>query len=297
MEDFNIYLTFDIDQDFDPGSKDYYNRTAAKFDSFGAGFQKIINVLGGKPFSVFIRSDYQVSKIYGSYDYLIASNPTLIESIKRSGGELNWHIHLYCEKEGEWVPVLDDDLVEAFTTDCEQVKNISAINWRIVRIGECVMTNDLMHTLDKMGIRADSTALPGRKRDDAEKKLDWSITGNEPYHPSSVDYRAAGNDSLGILEIPMVTIPMKASYDKQPISRYVNLSFKTDVLFQNMDEFICKSGGLLSITHPFEVLSPGTHGLIAYDMQTFERNIKELEAAVLRCGKKPVFKRVSDILQ
>ena len=94
----------------------------------------------------------------------------------------------------------------------------------------------------------------------------------------------------------MVTIPMKASYDKEPISRYVNLSFKTEVLFQNMAEYVRGNDSLLSITHPFEVLSPGQHGLIAYDMEVFKKNIQELVAVVHKCGKEPVFKHVSEVL-
>lgn len=295
MENFDIYLTFDIDQDFDPNSADYYNRTAAKFDSFGAGFQKIIDALDGKAFSVFVRSDYQIKTVYGDYGYLINSNPSLIKSIRQNNGELNWHIHLYEEKDSEWVPVDEIRLVSSFQEDLRNVKSIPEINWQIVRIGECVMNNELMAAINAAGIKIDSTALPGRKRDDSEKKLDWLITENLPYHPSALDYRTFGENSLNVLEAPMVTIPMKASYDKEPISRYVNMSFKTEVLFQNIDEYINNNQSLLSITHPFEVLSPGTHGLIAYDMEVFRNNIKELVKRVEKCGKRPVFKHISEL--
>jgi len=295
MEKFDIYLTFDIDQDFDPNSADYYNRSAARFDSFGAGFQKIIDALGGKAFSVFVRSDHQIKSIYGDYGYLVHSNPSLIKSIKDNNGELNWHIHLYEEEGTEWMPVDESRLVSSFEEDLRNVKAIPEINWRIVRIGECVMNGALMEAIDKAGIQIDSTALPGRKRNDDEKKLDWLITGNQPYHPSKDDYRTTGPDAYKVLEAPMVTIPMKASYDKEPISRYVNLSFKTEVLFQNMEEYVMQNNSLLSITHPFEVLSPGTHGLIAYDMDVFRNNIKELVATVERCGKTPVFKHISQL--
>lgn len=296
MEKFNIYLTFDIDQDFDPNSADYYNRSAAKFDSFGAGFQRIIDVLDRKAFSVFVRSDYQISKVYGDYGHLIKSNLSLIESIKKHNGEINWHIHLYTEKGDEWVPVSEDELVESFSRDLLNVKKIPEINWRIIRIGECVMTNSLMSAINQAGIMVDSTALPGRVRNDAEKKLDWEITKNTPYHPSFGDYRITGESSMEVLEVPMVTIPMKASYDKEPISRYVNLSFKTEVLFQNMEEYVRNNDSLLSITHPFEVLSSGQHGLIAYDMEVFKKNIQELVTVVRKCGKEPVFKHVSEII-
>jgi len=296
MENFYIYLTFDIDQDFNPSSVDYYNRSAARFDSFGAGFQKIIDSLDGNAFSVFIRCDYQIKSLYGDYGYLLNSNPSLISSIKKSNGELNWHIHLYEERETEWEPVVETHLADSFKEDLRNVKLITEINWRVVRIGECVMNNELMATINSAGILIDSTALPGRMRNDDEKKFDWLITDNTPYHPSKDDYRTTGKDHMNVLESPMVTIPMQASYDKEPILRYVNLSFKTDVLFQNMEEYVRNNSSLLSITHPFEVLSIGTHGLISYDIEVFRNNIKELVNTVKICGKRPVFKHISKMI-
>lgn len=297
MEPYFIYLTFDIDQDFAPNSQDYYNRSAAVFDSFGSGFQRIIDVLDGKAFSVFVRSDYQIFKVYGEYGHLVYSNPTLIKSIRAHNGDLYWHIHLYKELDDIWVPVDDDELVDSFMRDLSNVKRINEINWQIIRIGECVMSNSLMAAINDAGILIDSTALPGRVRYDKEKKLDWGITENNSYHPSFTDYRTSGEPSMNVLEVPMVTIPMKASYDSSPISRYVNLAFKTEVLFQNMEHYVRNSSFLLSITHPAEVLSLGQHGLISYDLGVFENNLHVLAETVRRCGKEPIFKHLNDIVK
>lgn len=296
MNPFYIYLTFDIDQDFNPSSLDYYNRTAGKFDAFGEEFAKLIKVLDGKSFSVFVRSDHQINVLYGRYDYLFSHNPSLIKYIKESNGELNWHIHIYEQEGEEWVPVKDKNLAKCFRIDLAEVKKNPYINWKVVRIGECVMTQELMNEIAANGILIDSTALPGRARDDSEKHFDWQTTTNAPYHPSANDYRISASDKFQLIEAPMTTIKMQASYDKSPMVRYFNLSFKTEVLFQNFAEYVNNNNSLISITHPFEVISKGEHGLISFSKDVFTENLKRLEKEVIKHGKQPVFKHISEMI-
>lgn len=296
MKDFRIYLTFDIDQDFNPKSNDYYNRSKGNFSSFGDGFSMLIDKLCNFPFSVFLRSDFQIKTIYGSYDYLLANNPKLIDKIIRLNGEINWHIHLYQQNGSNWRQINEtDEMCERFITDFESVKKISEINSKIVRIGECVMNNKLMSCIDNQGILIDSTALPGRIRKDNEKSFDWSLTTNNFYHPSKKDYRLKSDDNYNLLEVPMSTIITKTDYDKEPLKRYFNLAFKTNILFQNFESYVMNNDHLVVITHPFEVISKGHHGLISYDINTFENNISLLKEKVLLYNKYPVFGKISAI--
>lgn len=296
MEDFYIYLTFDIDQDFNPGSDDYYNRTTAKFDSFGDGFQRIIDMLDGKDFSVFLRSDRQINETYGSYHYLINNNQKLIDNINCSNGEINWHAHLYKCVNEQWLQIKNkQELVDAFLVDYDTVKNIDEINSNIIRIGECVMNNLLMKAMDDVGIRIDSTALPGRKRDDQEKFFDWEITTNNIYNPSMQDYRTNASEHYALAEIPMSTLSMKASYDQSPIRRYFNLAFYSNILFQNFAAFVQQHNSIVTITHPFEVLAPGSHGLLSYNLNVFGQNIQLLDDQVRAYGKNPVFRKISQV--
>lgn len=297
MNEFYIYITFDIDQDFDPKSKNYYNRSKAKFNFFDKNFSKLIDKLDNIPFSVFIRSDYQIKTIYGSYDYLFEKNSDVIEEINQSNGEINWHIHLYEQVGEKWLQIKDEQqIVESFLKDYAEVRKIKGLNSHIVRIGECVMTDALMNTIDKSGITIDSTALPGRKRNDAEKSFDWEITTNEIYHPSKLDYRKASDTNYSLIEVPMSTLMMKTHYDNQPIKRYFNLAFKTEILFQSFDEYITNNNTLVTVTHPFEVLAEGNHGLVSYDLSVFEKNLKLLRTKVAANGKKAIFKKISKIL-
>lgn len=296
MKPFYIYLTFDIDQDFNPGSEDYYNRTAGKFDAFDQEFLGLVECLKGKPFSVFVRSDYQIKSLYGSYDYLLRHNPSLIENIRAKNGELNWHIHLYERQGNDWVPVRAENLAACFRRDYEAVRENALVDSSVVRIGECVMTNELMAQIEACGIRIDSTALPGRMRDDVEKHLDWKTTGNRPYHPSAADYRIPSASNYRVMEVPMSTLLMKASYDNVPILRYFNLSFKTDILFQNFAGYVDEHDMIVTITHPFEVIGQGQHGLIAFSKEEFRENLRRLEQVVSSRGKRPVFRHISEVV-
>ena len=297
METFTIYHTFDIDQDFNPLSDDYYNRDGAHFNGFSEAMPLIIKALEGRDFSVFLRADYQIKKVYGSYGYLLEEYPDTVSRIIKSGGELNWHIHLYEEHQGSWKQIETSELLcKRFKEDYEYVSKIDNINTKIVRVGECVMDNKLMHLMNGLCIDIDSTALPQRKRDDAQKHFDWSTTTNTFYYPSIKDYRVSSTENVNLLEVPMTTVKMQASYDDEAYYRYINMSFKSDVLFQNMQEFILKNATLLTITHPFEILQKGSHPLISYDISTLEENIKRLDEMVRACGKVPVYKKISDLL-
>lgn len=297
VKNFDIYLTFDIDQDFNQGSEDFYNRTKAEFKSFGLGFIRLIEELNHLPFSVFLRSDFQIKTLYGAYDYLISNTPEISDRIHGSNGEINWHIHIYEPIGNEWQLVRDENrLLDSFNEDFSHVKKIKEINHQIVRIGECVMSNKLMRTLNDSGIRIDSTALPGRRRDDKEKFFDWESTSNAVYHPSHDDYRVPNDLAYKILEVPMTTINTKAVYDKAPLKRYFNLSFKTDALFYGMDDYIAENDHLVVITHPYEVLADGKHGLISYDIEVFKENVARLIQSVRKKGKIPIFKKISDFL-
>jgi hypothetical protein len=298
MNEFSIYCTFDIDQDFDPGSVNYYNRTEAKFSSFKEGFSRLLDILDNDPFSVFIRADYQIRSIYGTYSELLDKNPDLIKKINDFGGELNWHVHIYKEENNDWIQVKEEDeITEQFLRDFSEVKKISEINCSIVRIGECTMNNKLMNAINNTGALIDSTALPGRIRNDEEKSFDWSVTGNHPYRPSVQDYRLPGDFHHSVMEVPMTTVNMKASYDSMPVRRYFNLSFRTEVLFQNIEDYVSSNNSIVTITHPFEVLGNGKHDLISFNIDTFSNNLKRLKEIVLASGKKPVFRKISQIIQ
>mgnify|MGYP000855222017 CR=1 FL=1 len=294
-KEFYIFITFDVDQDFSLNNNNYDNREYVEFEGYKEGLPLVIDELHGKSFSVFMRADSQINDIYGSYSYLL-DGFDIPDYIVNNNGEINWHTHLYDNSDKVYSPVYDfKRTVELFERDYENVKNIININSKILRIGECYMNNELMASISRFGVLIDSTALPGRKRDDKDRQFDWGRTGNRFYYPSVFDYQLPGEPSYNILEVPMTTIKMKTNYDNKYYFRYFNLAFKTDVLFENLPEYIRNNDHLITITHPYEVLSKGDHGLISYNIKVFKDNLCRLIEMVEKNNKTPIFKKIGDL--
>jgi hypothetical protein len=149
-------------------------------------------------------------------------------------------------------------------------------------MGEGYHSNRCMKLFDKLGFKVDSTAMPGRARND-ERKFDWTGTPAHPYHPSKEDYRVPGKDPLGILEVPMSMIQLQTSYDAVPLPRYLDLSFNNDLMRDGISELVASEDLIVSITHPFELVpGPKKHPLISFDVREAVRNIE----FIIRCCEK-----------
>src|SRR5262249_29889442 len=150
------------------------------------------------------------------------------------GNELGWHPHLYEKRvdpsgDERYFPIRDE------AAACEQIVSTfraigrAGLAFESVRIGEAWHASRAMCTLDTLGLRVDSTAIPGRSRNDDVLSFDWRPTPAQPYHPSRKDHRVpaapGSEESLAILEIPMTTVPIRADYDREPLARYLNLAF------------------------------------------------------------------------
>jgi len=161
------------------------------------------------------------------------------------------------------------------------------------------MNNNIMNFIRNLGILSDSSAIPGRVRKDHEKVFDWSNSQNFPYHPSIKNYQDQTNVSEKFLEIPMNTIKIKTSYDKEPILRYVNLSFIPKLMYQGLNDFIVNKETLVTITHPFELFKNFkiNEGLISYNVDTLEKNILNLIQICKKNNKKINFLKISELIK
>jgi len=165
------------------------------------------------------------------------------------------------------------------------------------RIGEAFGSNAVLAALDELGIHCDSTAMPGRVRKDEERHLDWETTPQEPYHPSSSDYRQPGPDSLGLLEVPMSMVETKADYDERPLRRYVDLSFRHEAIKDGLHSYLTDASLLVTVTHPCAVL-PGItnrrHGLLSSDIREFKRNLDFIFSECKRLNRRYKFVTIGD---
>ena len=138
------------------------------------------------------------------------------------------------------------------------------------------MNNTIANCLSKLAIEFDSSALPDRKRFDSGFQFDWTGTPSLSYSPSVMDYRRPANNgeaTHNFTEILFTMLPIRASYDKQPIDRYCNLAFRPN-LIKHAVQLIRQPESMVAVVHPHELL-PGSHDhpVIANKSAVLEENI------------------------
>lgn len=251
-------------------------------------------------FTWFVRVDNQLRNIYGHATYLLEKYKDIWKALIEKEDEMGWHPHLYRKSGERWVQetralCLINDLQQSYQAIREEgVSPISS------RIGEGFHSNEIMNELAKLGIRVDSTAMPGRVRMDSERSINWQGTPLHPYYPSKADYRlpGAGEDRIGVLEVPMSMIETKAEYDEYPLRRYVDLSFYNSVIKEGLQAYIRDNDYLVSIMHPVTVLPlpHQQHPLLSFDIGEVERNFEAILSECGKLGKKVKFVSISEFL-
>jgi hypothetical protein len=159
-----------------------------------------------------------------------------------------------------------------------------------------------MQALDRMGLAIDSTAVPGRYRNDESRQFDWRPTPNRAYHPSREDFRIPGNgSSLRLLEVPMTTSPVFADYDKAPVRRYLNPTFHEHLFLEGLQAYLARLSDevehdLVLIFHPDELLPREPNGLHNFGWETFCRNLNVLTELLAASHHQPRFCRLSEAI-
>lgn len=158
------------------------------------------------PITWLIRSDESVRYATGQFASGYTRHYAMWDSLRNSGHELGWHVHL----------VSYDSSAECFSFDAEPRWLETALGAlrehfevNAVRTGWDFCNNWLMRRLDELGLRIDLSALPGNVAWQAagttKIRVDWLRSSIEPYHPAHDDYQRPG--SLRILEVPITQFP------------------------------------------------------------------------------------------
>jgi len=223
----------------------------------------------------FIRADQEIQKEHDSAGYLFEKYERYWKDFVSQGHELAWHPH--------------DRLLSDIRKSYQDLKALGH-SFFSVRIGESFHSNDLMAELDAWGFQIDSTALPGRARQDQDRVFDWLPTPQEPYFPSMNDYRKPGNPSRKILEVPMTMIGTRAPYDQDVVKRYLNLSYRPEILNQDLGRVIVEQDLVVTILHPSELLThPQEHSLLSFRMDAIMENLMAIQEHASRCKKELEF--------
>ena len=220
--------------------------------------------------------------------YLLDHYGDMWGSYRKEGDEIAWHPHLYRRNKDGWELEMDREQLHRQMERAYQCMSDLGYKPLSSRIGESYVSLDLMMKLEELGLSCDSTAMPGRKRQDAFRTLDWEPTPQTPYYPSRSDYRVPGEDHFNVLELPMSMVISRTGYDSRPLKRYVDLSFRNEVIGKGMQEYVKDARLLITVTHPAGVLSgiyDGEHGLVGFSMDNFRVNVKTIIEACESAGR------------
>jgi len=171
----------------------------------------------------FVRSDEQLMIIFGDYVYPLRNFSDLWKELEQQGDEIGWHPHLWrwsSEKHCWYQEVSDNEwMSHCIENGYRELKKL-AENVTSLRMGWGFHNNFTMKKMNDLRLEVDLSAAPRLKRSgspDARgshflNSYDWSITPEQPYHPSKQDYRRPAEkseQSLDILVIPVTTAPKK----------------------------------------------------------------------------------------
>jgi hypothetical protein len=299
----HVHVTCDADPDDSTGPSP--ERGLPTWDGLDL-IERIDGVLSrhGIRYTLFVRADEQIRQLYGAALAVYDQHRSLLEGLVAQGHEIGWHPHLQRRErdssgQEQYRPLHDErDASRQIVDTYGQIRQADFL-FESVRIGEAWHATSVMCVLDALGVRVDSTAIPGRARNDDVRTFDWGPTPRQPYHPSRADYRIPGDpsssDALSILEVPMTTVPIRASYDREPLARYLNLAFHPQLFREGLLGFFrdvesegeAARGMPLSLTlvfHTGELLPRKPTALCSHAFPDFEANVAELVRVAERSG-------------
>lgn len=243
------------------------------------------------PTTWFVRADPQICNCYGSAAFLLLEHRERWARFVACGDEIGWHPHIYAMRNGVYEPEPDHERVADALRATHRELTANGLAFASVRMGEAIGSNTIMRALAQLGLRIDSSAIPGRQRTDASRSFDWGPSPNCPYRPSRSDYRVAGSTALPILEVPMTAVPVHAPYDQSPLTRYANLAYHPPIFAAAFERWL--DGGadgerdmvLTLITHPDEVMPAAhRHPLYAFDLDALRANLATVLTTARRRG-------------
>jgi hypothetical protein len=219
-----ICLTVDTDPDGLSGK--ITNRQALGWE----GFENLRSLpdklaavpsLGRVPITWFVRADGQLESILGSAAYLLEVYGDFWARASADGDEMGWHPHLYLQARPSDATLLITDPRQA-QDEIERLWSIlkGSVSLTAFRNGEGWHLPGTYTTVERLGFRCDSTAIPGRVGSSGHP-MNWTGAPNQPYFPAWDDLCKPDRERA-LLELPMNTWHLQASHDSTPKVRYMN---------------------------------------------------------------------------
>jgi len=220
-------LCLTVDTDPDGLSGKATNRQTLKWEGLDRlqrlpeELSDLAGTLGRVPMTWFVRADGQLESILGNAAYLLEMYDTFWMNVKRAGDEVAWHPHLYRQQKPEDPAVIVTDPLQA-QDELERLWNglKRTLAPTAFRNGEGWHIPETYSTVERLGFRCDSTAIPGRAGGHGHP-MNWTGAPNQPYFPAADDLCKSGPER-SLLELPMNTWHLQAPYDVSPRVRYMN---------------------------------------------------------------------------
>lgn len=286
--DDNILIVFTVDVHYD---ENLGKKTANTSDLKSISLLPIIANSIDKAFSCHCRS---------KITWLVSDEHHVLKQFDNTKNMLNKYdeigIHCTISKKFQLEKINDLTVEQYFENSIKMMQQFDIFPTSS-RIMGCTSNNSIMSHLPKVGITVDSSAIPSRKKKDGIP-FNWIDTPTHPYFPSFLDYRKEDVDNKNnmILEVPISTILTKASYDKKPVHRYLDFSFKNKVIDDRMMSLVQENNVIVVIIHPWLLMETSNpKELISYDMDEFVKNLNSLLQACDKTGKKVTCVTLSEL--
>lgn len=272
-----ILLVFSVDVYYDQGSIEPYKlNNVDLLPDISSTINRIISPHGAPKITWLISDDENVIRKF--------------TSVKEKTVNHDDEIGLHCLISKVYdLDIASEQQIDDYLTKSLDLFRNYEINPRSVRIAGCASNNKMISVLAKHGILVDSSAVPKRKRE-VPIKFNWENSDSKPYYPSMADYRIAHPDLTmchQILEVPITTMMTKTKYDKEPLLRYFDLTFRTEVILKGIDNIVRSNNIIVSIIHPMQLLDfENKNELYCNGIKEFEKNLKCLVEKCLQYNKK-----------
>jgi hypothetical protein len=237
-------LTLTIDTDPDGLSAPSTDRQTLRWESL-ASLRDLPEVLDNAlspvcdsvPITWMVRADKQVREVMGSACYLLDAFDDLWQRVQGLEHEIGWHPHLYerCPRTGRFELCTDSRQVADHLAAIADEITGSLIDRSLFRNGEGWHTPDTIGLLEKLGVRSDSTAIPGRVGRQGNP-MDWTGAPNQPYHPHPRDVRVPG-PSRPLLELPISTWPVQGPDEAEPRLRCMNPAVRGPIFQKSLEDW------------------------------------------------------------
>jgi len=257
--------------------------------------------LGQVPMTWFVRADGQLESILGNAAYLLETYHDFWSKVKKAGHEVAWHPHLYRQEKPEAAPQIITDPTES-QDELERLwdRLKTTLHSSAFRNGEGWHIPETYATVERLGFRCDSTAIPGRNGGPGHP-MNWDGAPNQPYFPTWGDLCRSG-PRRSMLELPMNTWRLRAPHDETPRIRYMNPAVHSRLFAEALKswENACMAASAelsiwVMIFHPDEVFpAQGADALYSRSLEELCTNLLSIGESLRRLGYAIEWVTVSD---